>query len=77
MENQKEYAAGKGVDNLSRTEIEHIVDEWIHNEVHRLIIKRRLLDGITYERLAEEFDYSPRHIKNIVYKCMDKICVHL
>ena len=29
---------------------------------------RRLIDGITFERLAEEFDLSVRQIKNIVYR---------
>lgn len=71
------YAGERNVDDLPRSEIEHIIDEWIRNEVYRLIVKRRLLDGVTYERLGEEFNYSTRQIKNIVYKCMQKICMHL
>ena len=58
-------------DALTRTEIEHRVDELIHNERNRAIIKRRLLDGFCYEPLAEEFDLSVRQVKNIVYKCED------
>lgn len=54
--------------DLRRSEIERLIDEWILNQRDRLILKRRLLDGITYERLAEEFDMSVRGIKNIVYK---------
>lgn len=45
-----------------------MVDEWIFNERDRKILKRRLLDGICYEPLAEEFDLSVRQIKAIVYK---------
>lgn len=58
--------------DISRSELEEIIDEWIigkHGERNRQILKRRLIDGITYERLAEEFDLSPQQIKNIVYKC--------
>lgn len=58
--------------DISRSELEEIIDEWIigkHGERNRQILKRRLVDGITYERLAEEFDLSPQQIKNIVYKC--------
>lgn len=34
----------------------------------RRIITRRLLDGITYERLAEEFGLSTQQVKKIVQK---------
>lgn len=56
---------------LTRNELEYIIDQKIHHERNRAITKRRLLDGITYEPLAEEFDLSVRQVKNIVYKCED------
>ena len=56
-------------DALTRNEIEYLIEQRIHNERNRLILKRRLLDGICYEPLAEEFDLSVRQAKNIVYKC--------
>ena len=58
---------------LSRSEIEYLIDEWIFSERDRKIIKRRLLDAITLERLAEEFDLSVSQIKNIVRKCQWKL----
>jgi DNA-directed RNA polymerase specialized sigma24 family protein len=63
--------------DLSRTEIENLIDEWIFSERDRRILKRRLLDGICYEPIAEEFNLSVRQIKNIVYKCEDKIFRHI
>ena len=63
--------------DLSRTQIENLIDEWIFNERDRRILKRRLLDGICYEPLAEEFGLSVRQIKNIVYKCEDKLFRHI
>lgn len=54
--------------DMSTSEISRLIDEWIHNERNRRILKRRLLDGIQYERLAEEFDLSVRQVKTIVYK---------
>ena len=65
------------VNDLSRTEIEFLIDEWIHNERDRKILKRRLLDGIIYDKLAEEFDLSVRHVKQIVYRSEDKIFKHV
>jgi DNA-directed RNA polymerase specialized sigma24 family protein len=54
-----------------------IIEEWIHSERDRGILVRRLIDGITFERLAEEFDMSVRQIKNIVYKAEQEIFLHL
>ena len=65
--------------NYSRSEIERLADEWIvgrNAERDRKILKRRLLDGITFDRLAEEFDLSVRQVKNIVYRREDELFCH-
>ena len=70
----------KEVTELSRTELEHLIDEWIigrNAERDRKILKRRLLDGITYDKLAEEFDLSVRQLKNIIYKAEDRLFSHI
>lgn len=54
--------------DYTTTEITALIREYVHNERNRDILKRRLIDGRTYEQLAEEFDLSPRQVKNIVYK---------
>lgn len=59
--------------DMSRSELEHVIDEWIFSERDRLILKRRLLDGICYEPLAEEFYMSVAQVKRIVYKCSQKV----
>lgn len=63
--------------DISRPEVADLIDEWIFSERDRKILKRRLLDGICYEPLAEEFDLSVRQIKNIVYKGENKIFLHI
>ena len=63
--------------DLSRSEIEKLIDEWILNEKYRQVIKRRLLDGICYEPLAEETGYSVRQVKNIVYRCEEILFKHM
>lgn len=62
---------------LSRTELEKAIDEWILSERDRKILKRRLIDGIRFEPLAEEFDLSVRYTKTIVYKGEEKLFKHL
>ena len=59
--------------DISRSEWERLIDEWIFNERDRAILKRRLLDGICFEPLAEEFDLSVRQVKNIVYKAQKRL----
>ncbi len=59
------------LNELSTKDIEFLIDQYIHNQVHREILKRRLLDHVKFEALGEEFHYSTRHIKRIVYKSQD------
>lgn len=61
----------------SRTEVNNIIDEWIFSERNRAILKRRILDGICFEPLAEEFDMSVRQIKTIVKQGEDIIIKHI
>ena len=56
-----------------RSEWERLIDEWIFNERDRKILKRRLLDGITHEKIAEEFDMSDRQIRAIVKKSVARL----
>lgn len=65
------------LDNISNTEIAHAIDEWIHSERDRKILKRRLIDGICYEPLADEFGISVRQMKNIVSKAESKLFRHI
>lgn len=61
------------LDDISRSEIVKAIDEWILNERDREMLKRRLVDGITYEALSYEFDLSVRHTKTIVYKAEERL----
>lgn len=63
--------------DYSRTEITEAIDEWILNQKHREILKSRLIDGLTYEALAEMYDMSPRQIKRIVYKSQETLFRHI
>ncbi len=61
----------------TNSRIREIIGEWIHSERDRRILERRLIDGVTFERLAEEFDMSVRQTKNIVYKLQERLFKHL
>ena len=66
--------------DYSRTELTEAIDEWIIGKNayrDREILKSRLIDGLTFERLADVYDMSPRQIKTIVYKAQEKLFRHL
>ena len=72
MEKQKE-PQNVSLNDLSNSQLSCLIDEWIRSERDRAILKRRLIDGICFEPLAEEFDLSVRQVKNIVYRSQDKL----
>ena len=42
-------------ENISNSQISHLIDEWIKSERDRNILQRRLIDGICFEPLSKEF----------------------
>lgn len=61
----------------TNSSVARIIDEYIHSERDRAIIKRRLIDGVSIERLAEEFDRSPRTMQRKVAKLQEAVFLHL
>lgn len=61
----------------TNSQITALIDEHIHSERDRALLKRRLCDGITFDRLAEEFDLSTQRVKVITYKSMQRLVKHL
>lgn len=68
---------GDNVREYTNSEIRHIIDEWIHSERERKILYRRLIDGLTIEELAEEFDRSPRQMQRIINKLQTIVFLRL
>lgn len=56
--------------NLSISEWEHLIDERIFSERDRYIMKRLLLDDVSYESISEEVGLSTRYTKTIASKSM-------
>lgn len=62
---------------LTNSEIAEIISEHIHSERDRYIMKMKLIDGYTYEKIAEIVDMSPRYIRSIVKKQTDRLKIDL
>lgn len=66
----------KHIETYNNEQIIELIDHHIkgkHAERNRKILKRRIIDGICYEPLAEEFDLSVRQTQNIVYDGIRKL----
>lgn len=63
--------------NLDRYQWEDLIDRWVFNEQHRQMLKRNLLDGWTYEHIAEEFAMSSRQIARIIPKLQEQLFKHI
>lgn len=64
-------------EDLPNSKIDMLIDEYIHKERDRKLLHRRFVDGLTFERLAEEFDLSVRQTKQIIYKQGDKLLKYI
>lgn len=61
----------------TNSRISALIDEHIHSERDRRLLKRRLIDGICFEPLSEEFGLSDRQVRRIIYKLQDRLFKYL
>ena len=53
------------------------INECVHDERHREALKRKLIDGWTYERVAEQIDRTPRQTYSIVKRYLPALREYL
>lgn len=63
--------------NKTREQYIELIDSYIFSQRDRDVLKRRLLDGITYEKLGEEFELSVTQVKNIIIKHEKTLFKHI
>lgn len=63
--------------DYTNSQISALIDEHIHSERDRRIMKRRFIDGVCFEPLAEESELSVQRVKSIVYKGWNKLLRYL
>ena len=52
----------------TNSQIKALIEEHVHSARDRCLLLDRLINGMTYERLAEKYDMSDRQIRRIVSK---------
>lgn len=63
----------RGLPELSRSDWERLIEEWILSERHRQMLKRKLLDDWSFEKIAEREGMSVNGVKKIVKRCMETL----
>lgn len=53
-------------DELKNSEIQHLIDERIHSQRDREIMKYKLIDNRTAEWIADKFDMNFRTVQRII-----------
>ena len=66
----------RGLPSLSRSDWEHLIDEWILSERYRGILKRKILDDWSHERIAEREGLSVNGVKKIIARCVNVLREH-
>lgn len=66
----------KNFDNISNTQIDKAINEWIHSERDRGVLHDRLVNGVHFEKLAEKHGLSVQQTKNIVRKGKEIVFKH-
>ena len=61
----------------TNTQIADLIDEYIHSQRDRDLLKDRLINGYTYEKLAEKYELSVAQVKRIVYKEQSRLFKHI
>lgn len=67
----------KRLENISNSEIDKAISDWIHNKRNREILHDRLIDGMIFDELSAKYNLSVQQIKTIVYKGKETIFTHI
>lgn len=63
--------------DYTNSQIRELIAEHLHSQRDREILVDRLVNGLTFEALAERHQMSDRQIKTIVYKAEKVLFRHL
>ena len=63
--------------DMSRSEIEWLIDEYCFVARDRAILKSRWLDGLTFDEISEKHNISERQAKNIIRTNRERVLSHI
>ena len=61
----------------TNSQIRELIKEYIHDAVDRKITYQRLVDGLTFERIAAEARLDIKTVRNHIHKCEEILFKHI
>lgn len=58
---------------LTNSQLAEMIGEHIHSERNRQIMRMKLIDGYTYEKIAEIVQMSPRYVRALVKRLTERL----
>jgi predicted DNA-binding protein YlxM (UPF0122 family) len=70
------YNGPININDTPRDEWEQLIIQWVHDELGRKILVKWLLDGLSYERIAEDLDISRSTVFKKATKWSEQLFKH-
>ena len=64
-------------EGFTNSRIDEVIEEYIHSARDREIMRRRLIDGETYQEIADSMMISARTVRAVTSKLRGRIFKHL
>ena len=61
----------------TNSQIKALIMEYIHNSVDRKAVYLRLVDGMTFEKIAETVQLDVKTVRKRIHKCENELFRHL
>lgn len=61
----------------SNTRLSELIDDYVHSERDRQILKDRYINGLLFKELEDKYGLSDRRLKVICYREFEKISKYL
>lgn len=63
--------------DISNDDIDRVITLWVKGERNREIMRDRLINTMTYEKIAEKYELSVRYVKTLIYRQEEVIFKHI
>ena len=61
----------------TNSQIRDLINEYIHNDVDRLMVFDRLVNGHTFDRISINYQLDVKTVRKRIHKCESEIFRHI
>ena len=64
-------------EDVPNDKIEMTINQWVKGSRNRELMHDRLIEYMTYERIAEKYDLTLRYVQDLIYRLEKTVFKHL